>query len=538
MSNNSDSKRLQKDVYSTRVPILGRLVEDPERSRRAEATTSLTFLAGQCPALQSIYSAFFKSLGWIGVCVCAVFAHASQSDSLTLVAAIEKGDLQWVREKVAKDNIDAILSNAMSPLHVAAYNDQLDIAQYLLDTGADFDIANRYGVTPLMLASANGDNAIVSLLLNAGADPNKISPEGETPLMLAARTGKLDCVESLLGKGADPNATESWEEQTALMWAAAEGHASVARKLLDAGAEPSSKSKAGLSAFHYAARQGKINVVRTFLQARSGSDIDPLQLDKAMYLAVRNAHYELAAQLLESGADPNAFKKGYNALHAVTWIRRPGQGTNRPAPPGSGNLKSLDFVRLLVEKGIDINARMTESRAGVRTVMDFEGATAFLLAARTADTAMMRLLLELGADPKIPNTTGTTPLLAAAGVGVQSPKEDPGTPEEVYKAVTIALEAGCDINKTNRKGESVMHGAAYKHAASTIPLLASHGANMDVWNTKNKLGWTPLRIAVGVHRGMNLRSSPEAEMEIRKLMEEAGVSTYVEPETNISGTTK
>jgi hypothetical protein len=59
-----------------------------------------------------------------------------------------------------------------------------------------------------------------------------------------------------------------------------------------------------------------------------------------------------------------------------------------------------------------------------------------------------------------------------------------------------------------------------------------------VWNTKNKLGWTPLRIAVGVHRGMNLRSSPEAEKEIRKLMEKAGVSTYVEPETNISGATK
>jgi len=201
-------------------------------------------------------------------------------------------------------------------------------------------------------------------------------------------------------------------------------------------------------------------------------------------------------------------------------------------------MNSLDFVRLLVEKGIDIDARMTESRAGVRTNLDFEGATAFLLAARTADAAMMRLLLELGANPKIPNTNGTTPLLAAAGVGVQSPMEDPGSPEEVYEAVTIALEAGCDVNKVNRKGDSVMHGAAYKGAASTIPLLATHGADMDVWNKKNKLDWTPLRIAVGVHRGLNFRNSPEAESEIRKLMVAAGVSTYVEPEKNISGATK
>jgi ankyrin repeat protein len=548
MYNNSDSNRPprpKKDVCPTPIPNVGRLTE---------ATILLPRLAGQRPALQSIYSnkerywtfpknhsirsRFYRLLGWIALGMTAFCAHASQQDSEMLVAAIEKGELQWVQERVAKENIDAILSNAMTALHVATYHGQLAGAQYLLDTGADPNIANRYGVTPLMLARANGDNTFVSLLLKAGADPNKISPEGETPLMLAARAGKLDCIESLLEQGADPNATESWEGQTALMWAAAEGHAPVARRLLDAGADVNSKSKAGLNAFQYATRQGKIDVVRTFLQSRTDSPINSLQIDNALYLAVRNAHYELAAQLLESGANPNVFNKGYNALHAITWIRRPGKGTNRPAPPGSGNLKSLDFVRLLVEKGIDIDARMTERRAGVRTAMDFDGATAFLLASRTADTAMMRLLLELGADPRIPNTSGTTPLLAAAGVGVQSPKEDPGSPEEVYKAVTIALEAGGDVNKVNRKGESVMHGAAYKFAASTIPLLASHGANMDVWNTKNKLGWTPLRIAVGVHRGMNLRSSPEAEKEIRKLMEKAGVSTYVEPETNISGATK
>ena len=107
--------------------------------------------------------------------------------------------------------------------------------------------------------------------------------------------------------------------------------------------------------------------------------------------------------------------------------------------------------------------------------MDFEGATAFLLAARTADADLMRLLLELGADPTIPNTSGTTALLAAAGVGVQSPKEDPGSPEEVYEAVTVALEVGCDVNKVNSKGESVMHGAAYKFAASIIPLRTKVG---------------------------------------------------------------
>ena len=170
--------------------------------------------------------------------------------------------------------------------------------------------------------------------------------------------------------------------------------------------------------------------------------------------------------------------------------------------------------------------------------MDFKGATAFLLAARTADADLMRLLLQLGADPTIPNSRMTTPLLAAAGVGVQSPGEDPGSPEDVYEVVKIALEAGCDVNKVNNQGETAMHGAAYKFAATTVPLLAAHGAKMEVWNTKNRLGWTPLRIGVGVHRGMNLRGSPETADAIRKLMVAAGVSTHVEPETNISGATK
>ncbi len=83
-----------------------------------------------------------------------------------------------------------------------------------------------------------------------------------------------------------------------------------------------------------------------------------------------------------------------------------------------------------------------------------------------------------------------------------------------------------------------MHGVAYKHVAGAVPLLVAAGADINVWNTKNHLGWTPLRIATGVHRGMNLRASPETAAAIRKVMEEANVSTYVEPEGVISGETR
>src|SRR5713101_1076408 len=227
-----------------------------------------------------------------------------------------------------------------------------------------------------------------------------------------------------------------------------------------------------------------------------------------MVLAVANAHYELAAMMLDAGADPNAAVQGWTALHQITWVRKPGRGDNDPAPEGSGNMSSLDLVRKLVAKGANVNARMTRKGNVGRTDLNMMGATPFLMAARTADAPLMRLLAELGADPRLPNADGTTPLLAAAGVGTYSPGEDPGTEPEVLEAVSVALELGNDLNAVDKNGETVMHGAAYKHVPTVVQFLAEKGARMDVWNQQNKKGWTPLKIAEGVQRGMNIVSSP------------------------------
>ncbi len=142
-------------------------------------------------------------------------------------------------------------------------------------------------------------------------------------------------------------------------------------------------------------------------------------------LAVANVHYELAAFLLDKGADPNYAPQGFTALHQISWLRQPGTGDNNPAPQGSGNMDSLEFVRKLVAHGANVNARATkQANMGVTVRFHSIGATPFLLAARTADIQLMRLLLELGADPLLPNEDGTTPLLAAAGVGTNSPIEE------------------------------------------------------------------------------------------------------------------
>ena len=242
--------------------------------------------------------------------------------------------------------------------------------------------------------------------------------------------------------------------------------------------------------------------------------------------------------LLDAGADPNAAEQGWTALHTVTWIRQPGYASNDPAPTGSGNMNSIEFVKKIVAKGANLNAKMTRRTNAGLSSLNYIGATPFLLAARTGDAELMRLLAKLGADPLIPNADNTTPLMVAAGVGTRSPGEDAGTEPEVLEAVKVALELGNDVNAVDKNGETAMHGAAYKQVPSAAQYLLDHGAKIEVFNRKNIHGWTPLRIADGVHRGMNLRSSPETAAVLRKAMNAAGVSTVVDPEEVISGATK
>src|SRR5689334_25132252 len=168
-------------------------------------------------------------------------------------------------------------------------------------------------------------------------------------------------------------------------------------------------------------------------------------------------------------------------------------------------MDSLAFVRVLKAKGANLDARMSTRKRVGDSVLNTTGATAFLLACKSDDAELMRLLAELGADPKLPNADGSTPLMVAAGLGTRSPGEDAGTEAEALEAVTLALELGNDINAVDKNGETALHGPAYKHMPAVEEYLATHGAKPELWKQKNKQGWTPLRIAAGVHRTGNLR---------------------------------
>ncbi|MFM7039626.1 MAG: ankyrin repeat domain-containing protein [Planctomycetaceae bacterium] len=428
--------------------------------------------------------------------------------------------------------VNAAQADGMTALHWAVLHSERIRAEQLLQAGAAVDSENRYGVRPLALACENAAGGLVELLLRAGADVDATTSGGESMLMLAARAGRQEAVHALLAAGADVNAREH-KQQTALMWAAAEGHTAVVRQLFDAGADLQAATPAGWNALFFAVREGRTETAQLLL--RHGMDVNvPRKTDRGalgpnpLLLAVENGHFETAAALLDAGADPNAQPKGHGALHAVAAVRRPVRGDGDPPPVGSGQLGSLGFVRLLVSQGGDVNLRLRRGQSGFA---DFTttGCTAFVLAAQTGDLALLEVLLELGADPRIPNADGATAVLAAAGVGdLGSGLEAAGTESESIEVLRRLQQLGLDINVADENGETAMHGAAYQNWPLLIDFLDQQGMKPEVWNRPNRWGWTPLIIAHGYREG-NFRPDAATIACLERVMRRRGQSVPVDP---------
>ena len=451
----------------------------------------------------------------------------AQDSSPLLAEAAENQKWIQVNELIASDtNINAAQDDGMTALHWAAYYDKSEQVKKLVSAGANVKLKNRYGISALYLGCLNGNKSIVEHLLEHGAEPNLALRSGETPLMTASRTGNPGPVQLLLARGADIESRDR-NDQTAIMWAAAEGNVEVVDILIEAGADFRTPLQSGFTPLFFAVREGRIEVVVRLLKA--GLDVnETMKAEKKtkngapsgttpLVMAVENGHFELAAKLLELGADPNENRTGFTPLHAMTWVRKPLRGDGDPPPIGSGKMNSLEFVSLLIKQGANINARHSKHSSGNQRLNKTD-ATPFLLAAETGDLPLLRLLIDLGADPDLKNADNVTPLLAACGVGILSNgDESAGTEEDAIATVKLLLELGSDINAIDDRNNSAMHGAAYKSWTKLVACLAENGADFQKWNRKNHFKRTPLEIAQG-HRPGNFRPSPETTIAIERVM--------------------
>ncbi len=162
-----------------------------------------------------------------------LLAHGPRLDIFEAAAA---GRLERVRALLDADPglLDAYSRDGFYPLGLAAFFGRADVAQHLLERGADVKMVarNPMQVTALHAAVATNQVAIAKALLARGADVNARQQQGWTPLHGAAAEGKVELVTLLLSHGADLNARND-EGKTPLA-AALERNQPAAAELLRA----------------------------------------------------------------------------------------------------------------------------------------------------------------------------------------------------------------------------------------------------------------------------------------------------------------
>lgn len=499
------------------------------------------------------------------VLVLSAFATAATlaaAGSSSLIDAVREGDRDAVNRllKQSAADVNTPQADGATALAWAAHRDDLETVSLLIGAGADVNAANVYGVTPLFLACTNRSDAVTERLLKAGADPNRAMATGVTPLMECVRTGNTAAVKALLVYGAAINARDTERGQTALMRAAAEIRPAITQMLLEHGADIGARSarlplytpkvpnpsqtsptgvqvhqgyrrsvyfpgfKGGLTALMFAAQSGDVESARALVAAGADLKEGTPEEGPPLVVASTNGREEMALMLLEKGADPNATDcYGMTALH---WALQEGITAISSGPTVTDafwlHAPMPRLIQALLAAGANPNARIAKDfmtyhihRFSRGTMLEppqvgHAGGTPFLLAAASHNAEAMRLLLQAGADPKIPTFEGTTPLMVASGTGVQLATrgtKDEGLPTEkrlrALEAVRLAWESGVDVNAANEGGRTALHGAAFYGIAEVIEFLASKGADLEA---RDMYGQSAMSIALADPDGFIYRN--------------------------------
>ena len=504
---------------------------------------------------------------------------ANREGSTPLWLASVNGDAPVV-EALLKAGADANeqLPLGRTPLMAAARTGNVDAIKVLLDHGANVNVKETLrGTTPLMWAADEGHAPAIQLLIEHGADfkaRSSVAERGRGPSLgksndprkqVAAQGAALAAGKALdLGdlravtEGTTPTPGRGGGGRGGAAGAGRGGRGGgrgagvgggatgaagddqpddgAAAPVVGFGRRPAPKDGGELTPLVYAARANSLESVKVLLDA--GADVNQVSGYgwSPLLVATQNRYYKLGAYLLDHGADVNLPNKGmWTPLYLATDNRNIESGDYPVRKP---DMDHLDYIKLLVDKGANVNARLKDSTE-TRTVftnqwLDENGATAFLRASQSGDVPLMKLLLAHGADPKIDTLLHVTALHVACGIGWVEGITYEWSEDQTLEAVKMLIDLGLDVNAQADTGRTALHGAAHKGRPAIVQLLADHGAKLDVrdyGNTDNRGGklavhtWEPVDYADGLVR-VGVQSAiahPETGLLLRTLMTKAGL---------------
>ena len=419
--------------------------------------------------------------------------RGGSSDPPSKAAAVGSGSSRTTN----KADVNRRNADGSTPLQWAVYNGDVAEVRRLLRAGATIALANDYGASPMTLAAEVANTDILKVLLEAGANVDSPNPEGQTALMAVSRTGNVEAAKLLLDHGATVDAKEKWGGQTALMWASARRHPEMMQLLISKGADvnaasidrdyqrhvtaegrPKSLDSGGLTPLLYAARENCIACVEVLLKNKADIDLPDPDGVSPLLVAIMNANWDLAKQLILAGADPDQWDifgetPLYNAVDQRTRIDG---GHASIDPPNTTTGAAI--VKLLLERGANPNIPLFFKPANVRGLNHTKGATPLIRAAMNGDLEMVKLLLEHGADATLYMADRQTPIHAV--LSGRAPEN------QALELIKVLQKAGTDVNvialvnhPEEIRGGTALHYAVRKRYKDAIKLLASLGVDMN-----------------------------------------------------------
>ncbi|XP_065826100.1 uncharacterized protein [Oscarella lobularis] len=413
----------------------------------------------------------------------------NDDDWTLLMMACQEGHLDTVQLLVSKQcDINIREKDGWTALHVASYNGQTAVTEYLIDhCGVNVNEQNDDDWTLLMMACQEGHLDTVQLLVSKQCDIDIREKDGWTALHVASYHGQTAVTEYLIDHcGVNVN-EQNDNGSTSLMMACQEGHLDTVQRLVSKQCDITIRKKNGWAALHVASFYGQTAVTK-YLINHCGVNVNE-QNDHgwtSLMMACQEGHLDTVQLFVSKQCDINIrTKNGWTALYVASYhgetavaeylIDHCGVNVNEQNDNGWTSLimacqeGHLDTVQLLVFKQCDINIRTKN------------GWTALHVASYHGQFAVTEYLIDhFGVNVDEQNDNGWTSLMMACQKGH-------------LNTVSLLVSKQSDINIKEKNGWTALHFASFYGQTAVTEYLIEHcGVNV---NEQNDNGWTSLMMA-------------------------------------------